>query len=429
MPRSIIRSFAAAASSALLIAVASAATAQPTFGVGGIIQANGSNIAVSGYSVPSLVDWNDDGLADLVIGEGGGTAPTGKVRVYLNVGVPTLPQFTDYFYAQSNGTDLVVTASGCLGIYPRVADANADGKKDLVAGLSDGTIKLYVNVNTNADPRFDGGTFLQVGQPGAKVNISVGARATPSLVDWNNDGRRDLVCGALDGKIRLYVNEGTSEAPDYRTTQYVQNSGADLIVPTGRSSPHVVDLDKDGKKDVVTGNTDGQILFYRNTGTDPAPAFSGYTLAQSDGAPINLGASSRSRPFICDWNNDDAPDLMAGAADGLVHAYRGLPVPTDGGNALGPRPAAELLPCYPNPFNPSVTIPFVTAASGHVRITVFDSVGRLTAVLADRFFTGGQHRVTWTGIDRTGRRAASGIYFVSLEAGGAGSTRKIALVR
>ena len=77
-----------------------------------LIQASGSSITVTGYSVPSFVFWNADTLRDLVVGEGGGVSVQGKVRVYLNSGSPTQPQFTSYFYAQSLGTDLVVPAGG-----------------------------------------------------------------------------------------------------------------------------------------------------------------------------------------------------------------------------------------------------------------------------------------------------------------------------
>ena len=77
-----------------------------------LVQASGSNIAVTGYSVPSFVFWNGDTLRDLVVGEGGGVAVQGKVRVYLNSGTATEPQFTSYFYAQSLGVDLVVSAGG-----------------------------------------------------------------------------------------------------------------------------------------------------------------------------------------------------------------------------------------------------------------------------------------------------------------------------
>ncbi len=77
-----------------------------------LIQASGSNIIVTGYSVPSLVHWDADTLRDLVVGEGGGVSVQGRVRVYLNSGTATTPQFTGYFYAQSLGVDLVVSAGG-----------------------------------------------------------------------------------------------------------------------------------------------------------------------------------------------------------------------------------------------------------------------------------------------------------------------------
>ena len=75
------------------------------------VQADGNDITVPGYSVPSFVDWNNDLLKDLIVGEGGGGTP-GKVRVYLNVGTEADPCFTDYFYAQADGGDLVVSAQG-----------------------------------------------------------------------------------------------------------------------------------------------------------------------------------------------------------------------------------------------------------------------------------------------------------------------------
>ena len=86
-----------------------------------------------------------------------------------------------------------------MGCFPRVVYWDADARKDLLVGQAVGTVKVFLNVGTDTDPNFDGGTFLQVGQPGAKTIIDVGYRATPSVVDWNNDEKKDLVVGALDG--------------------------------------------------------------------------------------------------------------------------------------------------------------------------------------------------------------------------------------
>jgi len=296
-----------------------------------LVQANGVDIKVPGYSVPSFVDWNNDKLKDLVIGEGGGFGDA-KVRVYLNVGTEPSPQFSDYFYAQSNGSDLVCPASGCLGWFPRVEYWDADQRKDLLVGQADGTVKIFLNIDTDESPAFDSGTFLQVGLPGSKTNINVGARATPCLVDWNNDGRKDLVVGAYDGRIHIFINEGTDTKPDFIVETFAQASGSDLAVPGERASPIVIDLDMDDRKDILAGNTDGQLLFYRNIGTDAEPIFSDYKLVESNGVPIDLPGSPRSRPFLCYWTGDghfgpiDAyPDVLIGAGDGKVHLYRGIP--------------------------------------------------------------------------------------------------------
>jgi hypothetical protein len=199
---------------------------------------------------------------------------------------------------------------------------DGDGRKDLLIGQGDGKVRIYLNINTDADPKFDGGTFLQVGAPGSKTDISVGGRATPLVADWNNDGKKDLLVGDINGKISLYLNEGTDAAPDFRVRVYVQNSGADLVVPSLRASPLVADLNGDGRKDLLSGNTNGQLLLYPNTGADDSPAFTGYSYVQSQGVAIDLPSTLRSRPFAADFNGDGQWDLLAGNGDGFVRLWR-----------------------------------------------------------------------------------------------------------
>lgn len=301
-----------------------------------IVEANGVEIVVPGYSVPSLADWNNDLLGDLIVGEGSPTP--GKVRIYLNVGTEAEPRFDGYFYAQSDGADLTCPPSGCMGCFPRVVYWDADGRKDLLVGQSDGTVKIFLNVGTDEAPTFDAGALLKVGADGA-ATLDVGYRATPAVADWNRDGLFDLVAGAYDGAIHVFINSRDVNEPQPPAFAFSGVAGdlaeegeSSLLAPGGRSSPVVVDLDADGRDDLLVGNTYGQLFFYPNVGLETVPAFSGYTAVTSEGTPIDLPGSARSRPSVCHWTGDGhfGPrdgywDVLVGSADGRVRLYRGVP--------------------------------------------------------------------------------------------------------
>ena len=81
---------------------------------------------------------------------------------------------------------------------------------------------------------------------------------------------------------------------------------------------------------------------------------------------------------------------------------------------------------YPNPFNPSTVISYQLAESSHVRLTVFDMLGRQVGILADEFKQAGIHTVNFNA-----HQLSSGIYFYRLEAGNGSfiQTRKMLLMR
>lgn len=70
----------------------------------------------------------------------------------------------------------------------------------------------------------------------------------------------------------------------------------------------------------------------------------------------------------------------------------------------------ELNAAYPNPFNPSTSVGFALKADTHVRLTVFDILGREVAKLADGVRGAGQHSVIWNAQAMT-----SGVYFARIE--------------
>jgi hypothetical protein len=307
-----------------------------------------------------------------------------------------------------------------------------DGLKDLLVGRSDGMLKLYTNVGTDEDPHFDAGTLLEYGEPGSKISIDVGSRAVPIAVDWNSDGAKDLVVGAISGAINVFLNEGTDTTPDFRVWTYAQDDGANLSVPSGRSSPCVLDLDHDGRKDLLTGNTNGQVLFYPNVGADADPVFSGYAAVYADTVPIDLPGTPRSRPSVCDWTGDGFDDLLVGAGDGLVHLYQGIEhnhwadVAEDKTELDA---TVALLAARPNPFSPRTIVPLVVSEGQRVNVSVYDPGGRRVALLADRHFEPGRHELPWRGTDDAGRRLPSGVYLVRVQALNEVAVSKVLILR
>jgi photosystem II stability/assembly factor-like uncharacterized protein len=79
---------------------------------------------------------------------------------------------------------------------------------------------------------------------------------------------------------------------------------------------------------------------------------------------------------------------------------------------------------YPNPFNPTTVISFQVPVASHVKLTVFDMLGRVVVTLVDENKPGGVHAVQF---DAAG--LASGVYFYRLRTGAGTFTKKMLLVR
>jgi len=73
-----------------------------------------------------------------------------------------------------------------------------------------------------------------------------------------------------------------------------------------------------------------------------------------------------------------------------------------------------LQPNYPNPFNPTTTLRFDLPAATHVRIVVFDLLGREVTRLVDRHLEAGYRQVVWGGRDSYGREVPTGMYIARM---------------
>ncbi|MCI0695925.1 Ig-like domain-containing protein [candidate division KSB1 bacterium] len=79
---------------------------------------------------------------------------------------------------------------------------------------------------------------------------------------------------------------------------------------------------------------------------------------------------------------------------------------------------------YPNPFNPATIIRYSLAKPEHVKLVIYDLLGRPVHVLIDRRQSAGPHEISFYG-----RNLASGMYFYRLEAGAFVDEKRMLLVK
>jgi len=91
--------------------------------------------------------------------------------------------------------------------------------------------------------------------------------------------------------------------------------------------------------------------------------------------------------------------------------------------------APRLLPSLPNPFNPTTLVRYELPAPAAVRLAIYDSAGRQVRLLALGEQGAGVHSIQWDGRDEEGRRTASGLYLVRLQAGDQDRTNKLVLAK
>ncbi|MEN8209511.1 MAG: T9SS type A sorting domain-containing protein [Candidatus Fermentibacteria bacterium] len=243
-------------------------------------------------------------------------------------------------------------------------DYNDDGMLDIIVGDRNGYVHYYrrtsespITLTKEAD-LVCGGTI-----------IDAGSNSAPVCVDWNEDGKRDLLIGnESPGNVRLYINDTIDTDPVYNTYSLIENSGTPIS--SYRNCPQVFDMNQDGMKDLLIGVNGGQIYYYENTGTNASPVFSGYEIIISTG-------SGGARFWIDDWNEDGLPDVLASNFNGFIRVYIQLFMSIEEEETS----AVRTLSVNRNPFAGSVVISGDGFSNGI--ISIYDLQGR--AVLSESF--------------------------------------------
>ncbi|MCP4728291.1 MAG: VCBS repeat-containing protein [bacterium] len=74
---------------------------------------------------------------------------------------------------------------------------------------------------------------VRIMSDGKPIDVDIG-HSVPTVADWNNDGKKDLIVGQFGkGKIRLYLNNGTDSKPAFTGFEYLKAGGKMISLPSG----------------------------------------------------------------------------------------------------------------------------------------------------------------------------------------------------
>jgi hypothetical protein len=286
--------------------------------------------AFSNYSIPIFpgafrIHANNDVFPDLIIAPNSESQSLDKGRNVL-------------MYASSNGNfhytqnEIPFLNNEILdlgkGAFPCFIDNDNDGDLDLIVGNSGefepnvnpilegnnrASLQLFENFGSNANPVYRL-TNTDIGQM-RQYNLK---HLAPTAIDLNGDGRQDLVVGNLNGTLSVLIKNMTGN--DFTINPNLLNS----IVSEQFACPTSGDVNNDGLIDLIIGGKSGRLQCYLNNGNStianfPAsPSYPNFGNAETiQESYSNFGYSSP-----CFFNNNVGNFIFSGSESGKMFLWK-----------------------------------------------------------------------------------------------------------
>jgi hypothetical protein len=165
----------------------------------------------------------------------------------------------------------------CNYLAPFLYDFSGTGRLDLVMGegtYASNSIYLITNQGSNPAPIFSELNTRKIIPGYGREHL------TPQVVDWNNDGKPDIICGERGGYIDLFLNTSPDKNPAHlqfdnppppATPAHVKFGGEDQL---GMLTTVVAcDLTHNGMPNLIVSDSDGVVKYAQNKGTPGTPRF------------------------------------------------------------------------------------------------------------------------------------------------------------
>ena len=219
---------------------------------------------------------------------------------------------------------------------PMVEDWDGDGDLDILCGSFIDGFFYFENIGMRTKPMYVARGAV-VDSAGGRLAVDL-EMVKPSAVDWDVDGRLDLLCGDEDGRVCWMRNAGrlAKGMPVFESPQYFRQESDELCFGA-LVTPWATDWDGDGDEDLICGNSAGRIAFIENlSGRGVAsPVWAEPSLLTAGGREIRIQAGENGSIqgpaeakwgytvlTVADWDGDGFLDIMINSIFGDVVWFR-----------------------------------------------------------------------------------------------------------
>ncbi|WNB77436.1 PKD domain-containing protein [Methylomonas koyamae] len=264
-----------------------------------------NNVDVGSYASPARVDYDANGIWDLVVGNS-----DGYLQLINNLGTEHSPIFRPGEILK----DLLGVAIDS-GTYasPAFSDLDQDGDDDLVVGNGNGQLLNFVNTGSPTIPQWAPQGFIGNSSGTA---YDIGSYSSPFFFDWDNDGDEDIVAGNSNGNLYLIRNAGSPSVAKWDSPSLISDN-AGVIDVGSYAKPLVADFNADGRLDLLVGNSDGVIYRYENISQS-----SSIIWALKDAQLAKADVGSYAAPVAFNLDGDIDEDLLIGNSSGLIYQLK-----------------------------------------------------------------------------------------------------------
>jgi len=331
----------------------------PVFNYQGNTLFTNSSLDFGEGAIPYFFDYNLDGKKDLLVGNYGYFLPTGDYKPQVALLENISDETETRFQLKNRNYAFAGNLAGIsVNFHPTTGDLDNDGDQDLLLGASDGRMYHFENTALPGNPA--NMTFITP----AFEDIDVGTYAAPCLFDVDQNGRVDLLIGNRNGKISYYKNTSTGNSPvlELQTEDFGGVNTALTGEPNGFSTPFM--FRKSGVTYLIAGSQNGFFELYGNIDNNLDGQFE-----IIDSTFLGNRFGERTSITLADLNDDGNPEAVIGNYAGGITFFDGI-FPT-----LSSKIESSSFKLFPNPGQNEIYISTTSAALS--KVTIFDASGRV----------------------------------------------------